>query len=73
MTESTPLFPPFAEEMLPGGGHRSFVLKRGQLLRLMHRIINRRFTRFVFVFLRLRNAQRHRANFVQPRLQRAIQ
>jgi uncharacterized protein len=34
MTVSTQLFPPFAEEMLPGGGHRSFVLKRGQLLRL---------------------------------------
>jgi uncharacterized protein YcgI (DUF1989 family) len=34
MTDSTQLFPPFAEEMLPGGGHRSFVLKRGQLLRL---------------------------------------
>lgn len=27
MTDSTQLFPPFAEEMLPGGGHRSFVLK----------------------------------------------
>ncbi|WP_371320003.1 urea amidolyase associated protein UAAP1 [Pseudomonas gingeri] len=25
---------PFWEEVLPGGGHRSFVLKRGQLLRL---------------------------------------
>ena len=34
MTDSTQLFPPFAEETLPGGGHRSFVLKRGQLLRL---------------------------------------
>jgi hypothetical protein len=34
MTDSTQLFPPFTEEMLPGGGHRSFVLKRGQLLRL---------------------------------------
>jgi len=34
MNDSTQLFPPFAEEMLPGGGHRSFVLKRGQLLRL---------------------------------------
>ena len=34
MTDSIQLFPPFAEEMLPGGGHRSFVLKRGQLLRL---------------------------------------
>ena len=34
MTDSTQLFPPFAEEILPGGGHRSFVLKRGQLLRL---------------------------------------
>ncbi|MND82084.1 hypothetical protein D3C80_739010 [compost metagenome] len=27
-------FPLFAEETLPGGGHRSFVLKRGELLRL---------------------------------------
>lgn len=27
-------YPVFAEEALPGGGHRSFVLKRGQLLRL---------------------------------------
>jgi urea carboxylase-associated protein 2 len=27
-------YPVFAEETLPGGGHRSFVLKRGQLLRL---------------------------------------
>nr|BFE90752.1 hypothetical protein GCM10020185_12880 [Pseudomonas brassicacearum subsp. brassicacearum] len=34
MTDSTQLFTPFAEELLPGGGHRSFVLKRGQLLRL---------------------------------------
>lgn len=34
MSDNTPLFPPFAEEILPGGGHRSFVLKRGQLLRL---------------------------------------
>src|SRR3546814_13583852 len=34
MTDSIQLFPPFAEELLPGGGHRSFVLKRGQLLRL---------------------------------------
>lgn len=34
MTESTTLFPVFAEELLPGGGHLSFVLKRGELLRL---------------------------------------
>ncbi|EIK97118.1 urea carboxylase-associated protein 2 [Pseudomonas sp. M47T1] len=34
MTESTLPFPAFAEELLPGGGHRSFVLKRGELLRL---------------------------------------
>ncbi|WNW11579.1 urea carboxylase-associated family protein [Pseudomonas sp. DTU_2021_1001937_2_SI_NGA_ILE_001] len=34
MTDSTTLFPVFAEELLPGGGHRSFVLKRGELLRL---------------------------------------
>jgi len=27
-------YPVFAEEALPGGAHRSFVLKRGQLLRL---------------------------------------
>ena len=27
-------YPVFAEETLPGGAHRSFVLKRGQLLRL---------------------------------------
>lgn len=27
-------YPVIAEEALPGGGHRSFVLKRGQLLRL---------------------------------------
>ncbi|WP_455913246.1 MULTISPECIES: urea amidolyase associated protein UAAP1 [Pseudomonas] len=34
MTDSTTLFPVFAEELLPGGGHLSFVLKRGELLRL---------------------------------------
>ena len=34
MTTSNTLFPVFAEELLPGGGHRSFVLKRGELLRL---------------------------------------
>lgn len=34
MTDSTTLFPGFAEELLPGGGHLSFVLKRGELLRL---------------------------------------
>ncbi|EGH34739.1 hypothetical protein PSYJA_39555, partial [Pseudomonas syringae pv. japonica str. M301072] len=34
MTDSTTLYPVFAEEMLPGGGHRSFILKRGELLRL---------------------------------------
>ncbi len=34
MTDSTLLFPRLREEMLPGGGHRSFVLKRGQMLRL---------------------------------------
>ena len=28
MTDSTTLYPVFAEEMLPGGGHRSFILKR---------------------------------------------
>ncbi|MDY7561696.1 urea carboxylase-associated family protein [Pseudomonas sp. 10B1] len=33
MTDSTTLFPVFSEELIPGGGHRSFVLKRGQLLR----------------------------------------
>jgi urea carboxylase-associated protein 2 len=27
-------FPALAEELLPGGGHRSFVLRRGRLLRL---------------------------------------
>jgi len=31
--QSTPS-PAVAEELLPGGGHRSFVLRRGQLLRL---------------------------------------
>ncbi len=34
MTDSTTLYPVFAEELLPGGGHRSFILKRGELLRL---------------------------------------
>lgn len=34
MTDSTAVFPVFAEELLPGGGHLSFVLKRGELLRL---------------------------------------
>jgi hypothetical protein len=39
----------------------------------MNGIINRRFTRFVFVGIRLRNAQRNGTNFVQTRFQRAIQ
>ena len=34
MTKSTTRLPVLAEELLPGGGHRSFVLKRGQLLRI---------------------------------------
>src|SRR5471032_300555 len=34
MTDSTTLFRTFAEQLLPGRGHRSSVLKRGQLLRL---------------------------------------
>ncbi|HRD35245.1 MAG TPA: urea carboxylase-associated family protein [Rhodocyclaceae bacterium] len=34
MTTFTTHLPVLAEERLPGGGHRSFVLKRGQLLRL---------------------------------------
>ncbi|WP_162874288.1 DUF1989 domain-containing protein, partial [Pseudomonas viridiflava] len=34
MTDSTTLYPVFAEELLPGGGHRSFILKRRELLRL---------------------------------------
>jgi urea carboxylase-associated protein 2 len=34
MTDSTTLLPVFAEDLLPGGGHFSFVLKRGELLRL---------------------------------------
>jgi hypothetical protein len=39
----------------------------------MNGVINRRFTRFVFVGIRLRNAQRNGTNFVQTRFQRAIQ
>ncbi|MDA7085517.1 urea carboxylase-associated family protein [Pseudomonas sp. SA3-5] len=34
MTASLTLRPTLYEELLPGGGHTSFVLKRGQLLRL---------------------------------------
>ncbi|MBL8444493.1 MAG: DUF1989 domain-containing protein, partial [Zoogloeaceae bacterium] len=34
MTTTNTHLPVLAEELLPGGGHRSFVLKRGQLLRL---------------------------------------
>ncbi|MDE1164646.1 MAG: urea carboxylase-associated family protein [Pseudomonas sp.] len=34
MNDTTLPYPAFAEETLPGGGHRSFVLKRGHLLRL---------------------------------------
>ncbi|PKM30542.1 MAG: urea carboxylase [Gammaproteobacteria bacterium HGW-Gammaproteobacteria-11] len=34
MTLPTPLRPTFYREILPGGGHTSFVLKRGQMLRL---------------------------------------
>ena len=44
-----------------------------QLFSLMNSIINRRFTRFVFVFLRLRNAQRHGTDFVQTGLQCTIE
>ncbi|CSI47100.1 Uncharacterised protein [Shigella sonnei] len=44
-----------------------------QFLRLMNRVINRCLTRFVFIGIRLRHAQRHRTNFVKTRLQRAIQ
>jgi hypothetical protein len=39
----------------------------------MNGIINRRFTRFIFVGIRLRNAQRNGTNFIQTRFQRAIQ
>ena len=45
----------------------------GQLLRLMHGVVDRRFTRFIFVGVRLRNAQRDGANFVETRFQGAIQ
>ena len=34
MTASLTLRPTLYEETVPGGGHTSFVLKRGQLLRL---------------------------------------
>ena len=34
MTVPAPLRTTLFEETLPGGGHTSFVLKRGQLLRL---------------------------------------
>ncbi|WP_415754875.1 urea amidolyase associated protein UAAP1 [Pseudomonas leptonychotis] len=34
MTESLSLRPSLYEELVPGGGHTSFVLKRGQLLRI---------------------------------------
>ena len=34
MTRPTASLPVLAEELLPGGGHRSFVLRRGQLLRI---------------------------------------
>jgi len=34
MTQDHTALPVLAEELLPGGGHRSFVLKRGQLLRI---------------------------------------
>ena len=45
----------------------------GQLLRLMHGVVDRRFTRFIFVGVRLRNAQRDGANFVQTGFQGAVQ
>ena len=34
MTASLSLRPTLYEELVPGGGHTSFVLKRGQLLRI---------------------------------------
>ncbi len=34
MTSSLPLRPALYQEIVPGGGHTSFVLKRGQLLRI---------------------------------------
>ena len=34
MTASLTLRPTLYEELVPGGGHTSFVLKRGQLLRI---------------------------------------
>ncbi len=34
MSTPKPLPPDAVTELLPGGGHRSFVLRRGQLLRL---------------------------------------
>ena len=34
MTTALTLRPTLYEELVPGGGHTSFVLKRGQLLRL---------------------------------------
>ena len=34
MTSSLPLRPALYQETVPGGGHTSFVLKRGQLLRI---------------------------------------